>query len=62
MNKMSQDKMFLIILVCVFAAGMTFLGALRMSDIGEKDHHAGAEGHGGEAPVAAAPAAAPAGH
>jgi hypothetical protein len=58
MNKISQDKMFLIILVATFAAGATFLGALTMSGIGGSGKH-------GEAPAAhaaaEAPGAAPAG-
>lgn len=51
MNKMSQDKMFVIILVSCFAAAATFIGALTMT---------GAPGKHGEehAPTAAAAAAA----
>ncbi len=51
MNKMSQDKLFMIILVSVFAAGVSFLGALKFSNIGathaEGGHVASAapEGH-----------------
>jgi hypothetical protein len=55
MNKMSQDKLFMIILVSVFAAGLTFLGALKFSNIGGESH---AEGGHGAAPVAAAGAEA----
>jgi hypothetical protein len=51
MNKMSQDKLFMIILVSVFAAGLTFLGALKFSNIGAEGH--AEAGHGGQ-PVAAA--------
>ncbi|MCC6809913.1 MAG: hypothetical protein IT381_20965 [Deltaproteobacteria bacterium] len=50
MNKMSQDKMFLIILVSVFAAAGTFLGALTMSGIAGKHEKPGATAHAGETP------------
>lgn len=58
MNKMSQDKMFVIILVSVFAAAATFLGALTMSGIGAKH---GEGGHGAPTAAAAGAVAEPAG-
>jgi hypothetical protein len=52
MNKMSQDKLFMIILVSVFAAGATFLGALKFTNVAGESHAAGGA-HGGEAVAAA---------